>query len=311
MPCPNTFIIGAPKCGTTSLSNYLAQHPQVYFSNPKEPLYWADDFPMANNASYCPIKNFEDYLLLFKKANASHRIIAEGTTTYLYSKTAVKRILSTVPDAKFIVMLRNPIDLAYAWHGELVYNSTEDEPNFEIAWNLQKTRSQGNKIPRSCQVPEFLQYGLVGKLGSQVKRMLDLAPRTQCHFIFMDDLQKNMRQEFLNVTEFLGLEPDSRAKAERANSSKQMRFPFVAQLFFTPPQPLAPIAKGIRRHFHKLPSPLKTRLNNFFRPARSRNILNPTFRRHLEEYFEDDILLLASLLQRDLSSWNQQRSHEQ
>ena len=64
MKKPNLFIVGAPKCGTTALSEYLRQHPNVFMTNPKEPNFFADDMPKRYIA-----KTIDDYISLYSKSS--------------------------------------------------------------------------------------------------------------------------------------------------------------------------------------------------------------------------------------------------
>ena len=143
---PNFFIVGAPKRGTTSLSIYLGQHPNVFFCSPKEPYYFASDFPRHRVAD-----NLTDYLSLFSAATAEHLAIGEGSAAYMYSTDAIPRIIEFNRHAKLIVMLRNPIDIAHAMHSQALFDADEDEEDFRTAWNLQSERELGRKVPRTCR----------------------------------------------------------------------------------------------------------------------------------------------------------------
>jgi hypothetical protein len=81
---PNFFIIGAPKCGTTALSEYLRQHPNIFFSLPKELCYFGKDYPSCAR----PFKSDRQYLKFFRKASCEHLAIGEGSTRYLASKNS-------------------------------------------------------------------------------------------------------------------------------------------------------------------------------------------------------------------------------
>ena len=111
MKKPNFFIIGAPKCGTTSLANWLAEHPRVFFSDTKEPHFFCTD-------GYTGVKTLKQYEKLFEDAKPHHLAVGEGSTHYLFSKVAVPNILVYNPDARFIVCLRNPVDMAPSLHSE-------------------------------------------------------------------------------------------------------------------------------------------------------------------------------------------------
>src|SRR6185312_16840962 len=100
---PNFFIIGAPKCGTTALSEYLRRHPNIGFSEQKEPHYFNDDFSSRH------IYSLDEYMKCFASNSADKVAIGEASVFYLSSRSAVRNILQHMPDAKFIVMLRDPV----------------------------------------------------------------------------------------------------------------------------------------------------------------------------------------------------------
>ncbi len=138
MPKPNVFLIGAPKCGTSSLYTYLRGHPQIFMSYFKEPHYFCTDFPGLRR-----FPSEAEYLSLFEEATRRHSLIGEASSRYLYSVEAVAGIERFAKDARYIVMLRNPVDLVYSLHGQLVYQYTESERDFETAWRLQDLRLGG------------------------------------------------------------------------------------------------------------------------------------------------------------------------
>ena len=127
---PNFFIVGAPKCGTTALYEYLKTHPNIFLSTPKEPDFFCKDIP--EHFENFP-NTFEDYLSLFQSANDNHVAVGEATALYLYSRVAIKDIYQLYPDAKIIVLVRSPIDMAQSLHSQDVFNLIENEKNFEDA----------------------------------------------------------------------------------------------------------------------------------------------------------------------------------
>ncbi len=142
---PNFFIIGAPKSGTTALSEYLRAHPQVFFSEPKEVQYFAEDFKGRF------ITTEKDYLKLFRESNPhKHLAIGEGSAIYLFSDVAVPKILEFQPDAKFIVMLRNPVNLVQSFHLEMLDGGLENIVSFVADWNLENQRRLGKHISKFC-----------------------------------------------------------------------------------------------------------------------------------------------------------------
>ena len=136
---PDFFIVGAPKCGTTALCDYLNQHPQVYVSANKEPFYFGSDLPGHLDWTQ------QNYLALFEPAG--ERTCGEASVWYLYSKSAAQEIRTFNPEARIIIMLRNPVEMAYAMHNQGLYNLTEDIEDFDEAVKATERRSQGLDIP--------------------------------------------------------------------------------------------------------------------------------------------------------------------
>src|SRR5687767_7533385 len=129
-PRPNFFIVGAPKCGTTSLYNYL-----------KEPHYFCTDF-------YKPSGLTEDqYLELFAPAKSEKRI-GEGSTWYIYSEEARKGIKAFDPDARIIIMLRDPVAMMYSLHAQRLWLARENIQDFEEALDAESDRKEGRRLPR-------------------------------------------------------------------------------------------------------------------------------------------------------------------
>ena len=117
---PDFYVVGAPKCGTTSLHRYLRQHPGVFVPDVKEPNFFCSDFPSIQK-----YKSLEDYSMLFEPAQ-ENQLVGEASPWYLYSKTAIQNILDVQPDAKFIVMLRNPVDAVISYYRYMRYYLVED-----------------------------------------------------------------------------------------------------------------------------------------------------------------------------------------
>ena len=123
MKRPNFFIVGAPKCGTTALYQYLNEHPQIYMSDIKEPAY----FRQRSN-----FKTEADYLALFAGARDEIRL-GEATPSYLRSPEATEAIYRFDPDAKIIIMLRDPVSLMMSTYSQDRVMGREKSPTFAEA----------------------------------------------------------------------------------------------------------------------------------------------------------------------------------
>jgi hypothetical protein len=295
---PNFFIVGAPKAGTTAMSEYLRTHPNVYMSEPKEPGFFAQDIRVSPYA-----RNIIEYLALFNGASHEHLRVGEASVVYLCSKKALPAIWHFNPEAKIIVMLRRPIDLVYAWHGELIAGGLESIRDFENAWSLQGARSHGQQIPPSCVSPEILCYKRIGQLGSQVKALLEIFPRDQIHFILFDDFIADTRDEYQRLLHFLNLPMDSRLDFPCINENRRYKWQWLGQFprwirsYFA-----RPLSKLRRQSSFKGTGLLKL-IDYFNVEIEPRPPLRPEFRQYLQEQFHDEVMLLQELLGQQLSPW--------
>jgi len=294
-PRPNFFIVGAPKCGTTALSHYLRAHPQVLFSAWKEPHYFAVNLPR-----YRAMTRESDYLHLFSGAGPQHKALGEGSVYYLYSGEALARIKEFNPEAKIIAMLRNPIDLVYSLHAQLLYSYNENERDFARAWELQEERAHGRHLPKTCRDPKVLLYREVGKLGEQCERLLDIFPRTQVKFLLTEDFSARTAEVYLEVLEFLGVEPDGRRHFERVNESKSHRVRLLGKFTQRPPVSLVRFSRRCKQWLHIDRLGLLPRLRELNSRPYTRPALDDAFRARLAAAFRDDTLKLANLIGRNL-----------
>jgi len=131
----------------------------------------------------------EQYLHIFENATEKHLAVGEASTSYLHSREAVKNILAFNSSAKFIEMLRNPLDMALSWHSEMLWSQSEFITSFEEAWRVQDKRKEGQEeFCRNLPGIFRLQYESICKLGEQVNRLLQTVDRASVLFVVMDDL---------------------------------------------------------------------------------------------------------------------------
>lgn len=299
---PNLFIVGAPKSGTSALAAYLDEHPNVMISNPKEPFFWSTDYPKLRQRQR--LNNTDDYLKLFQDSTAEHQVIGEGSTNYLRSITAIPNILDFNPDAKFIAMLRNPVEVVHAFHSECLFAFIEQEEDFETAWRLQDVRAMGQQLPAGCLAHQFLQYASVASYYEQIHRLFQLVPRQQRKVILFDDFRDDTAIVYSEVQEFLGLPKFEKETFERVNAAHGHRSKLLANLILDPPAFLKPGVELLRQllrteNKNSLAAKLKAKL----RKPQKRKPLSEEFREELEYFFSDDVHKLQQLLNRDLSHW--------
>lgn len=225
MQLPNLFIVGAPKCGTTSMAYYLSQHPQVFVSKFKEPHYFNLDSP--NRFTFTR----EQYLKYFEDADSSYKYLTEASVWYLYSKCAIDEILKFNSDSKFIVMVRNPVDMYKSLHSQLLFSGNENQKSPLKAWELQENRRNKKDIPFACRDASLLQYEEVCKLGAQIERMLEKVSKEKVFFIVFDDLKKDPKKVYSDLQSFLGIENHSLEEFPVVNEKKEKRWPWLSNLF--------------------------------------------------------------------------------
>lgn len=288
MKKPNFFIIGAPKCGTTSLAAWLAQHPAVFMSEPKELDFFNTDVRQAYRDS---LQRYESF---FHDANETHVAVGEASTGYLRSRVAIRSIIEYSPSARFIVCVRNPVEMAVSWHGQAVFEAWETEKDFETAWKLQDMRRDGRRIPRRCYEPSNLFYGEVCKLGEQIERLLQQLSRDKLLVLTVDELRSNPGAVYDRILRFLNLPNDNRTEFPTLNVARtvptwlsvvtrrvsDLKRKFGVQVGFG-------VVNGLNRRLAR----------------RQKTSISDAMRKELVEYFRDDVRRLERLLDQDFSHW--------
>jgi len=184
---PNFFIVGAAKAGTTSLYHYLRQHPEVFLPSIKETFFFAGihkkDF-LGPGSFYgnSIVETWEDYLSLFQDAYGK-KAIGEVCVAYLYFKESALRIYQKVPNARIIIILRNPIDRAYSNYMHHVRDGIEDL-SFEEAIQVEDERKKQGYW-------WGFRYIDVGFYYEQVKRYFDIFGKEQVHVYLYEDFAKD------------------------------------------------------------------------------------------------------------------------
>lgn len=222
MKKPDFFIVGAPRCGTTSLYRYLGQHPQVYMAECKEPEYFATDLAFRR-----AIRDEEDYLALFSGARDGQRI-GEASTFYLFSKAAAKNIKEYMPQAKIIIMLRRPIEQMYSFHNMMLFISywegAEELVDFSEALAAEGPRKQGLLLPKGNTMPkECYLYREIARYAVQVRRYLEIFGRENVYTIIFDDLKTDAAQVYKHVCAFLDVDTDTEVDLARHNAVGRIR----------------------------------------------------------------------------------------
>src|SRR5215468_1961668 len=224
-PLRSAFVVGAPRCGTTFLAKAMARHPQICFSKPKETYFFVREPAAAR-----PDAMREFLRRHFHALEDSHAVVAEGSPSTLYDPALALRILALDPDARFVVSVRNPVEVAPSFHARMLYTTDEDVPDFATSWSLQEARARGEHIPRRCREPRMLQYRDVCRLAAPVEAFLVALGRERCHVVVFDDLAADPRKVYVALLEFLGLADDGRTAFARKNENRDVARPWLQTL---------------------------------------------------------------------------------
>lgn len=292
---PDFFIVGAPKCGTTAMNDYLRQHSQIFMPKVKDLTFFGQDLQFRR-----PRISYERYLSLFSEANEELRL-GETSVWYLYSKQAAEEIKAFSPAASIIVMLRNPVDMLYAQHSEFLHNCNEEIEHFEAALAAEEERKLGRCLPKKAHLVEGLFYRDTVKYAEQIGRYFEAFGRENVHVIIFDDFQRDTNSVFTETLAFLGVDTDFRPQFPRVNSNKVPRSRRLQKLIVAPPLLLK----------RSLDAILPSRLNGHFLPYlrrlntryAERPPLEPAIRKRLQLEFKSEVKRLSELLDRDLSHW--------
>jgi hypothetical protein len=280
---PNFFIAGAPRCGTTSMYAYLRQHPDIYGSVHKEPHFFGSDLSLLAGA----VREEDLYLQLFAGAGERRRV-GEASVWYLLSKRAPGEIRAFAPEAKIIILLRDPVQMAYSLYTLFSRSGNEDMPTFEEALAAEPERREGRRLPGGVYFPEGLLYAEVARHAAKVERYLEVFGRDNVHCVVFDDLVEDTAAAYRGTLEFLGVEPGFQADLDPRRAGERVRMMSVRQLRQVPPE--------VKRRMQ-----FKETENHA--SASRRPALDTALAARLRQLFAADVARLGAVLGRDLSGW--------
>lgn len=286
---PNFFIAGTPKSGTTSLFNYLDEHPEVFMCPEKEPNYFSYQDIVQQNLYYAEkgIGNRDEYEKLFKDVT-SEKAIGEASVSYLFYEKVPARIKTTVPDAKIIIILRNPVDRAFSHY---LMDTRLGYLNIAFEDIIYK------RVQHPLLDLYYQQFVELGFYFEQVKRYIDLFGEGQVKIFINDDLKEDISKVILSVYAFLNINsnlmPDFK---KQYNVYQKPRNIFISKLYSS---------KHLRNLARKIiPENLVDTVKNTLLIKGKKPKLSMETRKYLNGLFKDNILQTAGLIGRDLSHWS-------
>jgi hypothetical protein len=281
------FIVGAPKSGTTSLFHYLDEHPEIEMSSQKEPDYFSDK-DIQNRGMYYGknrIDTIEKYHDLFDDTNS--KLKGEGSVSYLFYNNVPAKIKEYNPNAKIIIMLRNPIERAFSHYLMdcrlgVVFNTFED-----IVFKQSKHKHASLF---------YQQYIKVSEYTAQIKRYLDCFSAENILVIDYEDFKEDslevINKTFLFLGVNKGVEPNVMKKYNIFTMPQNSLIRFIYS--FVP----------LRRFLNYImPSVVIFKIRSLLFTSNKKPVLEDGTRDFLTKHFKNDINALSILLRKDYSKW--------
>lgn len=294
---PHFLIIGAARAGTTALHGYLRQHPQIFMPTLKEPNFFSFEGETlackGPGADYInnSVTNQGKYLDLFARAPGG-AICGEASPLYLFSPKAPARIKRSIPKARLVVILRNPIDQAFSHFLYASKQAIETERNFTTALALENERLAAGWQP-------LFGYSDFPRYGDQLARYFDLFEKDQIFIRTYEDFQERPQQLFQELFQFIGaddkFQPDMTSRPNAGGVPKNR----ALQDFLMKSNPITR-AIGL-----VVPKRARLAIRDQIAAVNTKRELTmpPAAREILKDRLSDDIRALEKLIGKDLSNW--------
>lgn len=301
MALPDFLLVGAPKAGTTALHAGLAGHPELFLSTPKEPKFFlcGGRPPAAQNGpgDAHSVKEWvwdrAEYEQLFDPAPPG-TLRGESTPLYLADHVAHERMARLIPEAKLIVVVRDPVDRAYSNWSHLWSDGLEPVGDFLEACALEDER-----VARGWAA--FWRYKWQGRYGHHLAHLYACFPAEQVHVLRYRELVESPAHALDGICAHLGIERGVVDGIPDANVSSYIEPSRVNQAL------QSAVRNGARMGRHLPPRVWRSASQPLVWALKRRRLqrpaLSPDDRAELRAYFADDIDLLESLTGRCFGDW--------
>jgi len=284
------------------MSSYLAKHPDIFMAR-KEMHHFGADLRFGNQFYRRGIK---EYLAEFDGWNGQ-RTAGEASVWYLFSHQAAKEIKEFNPNARVIIMLREPLDMLYSLYFTFRWDGNEHLTTFEDALAAENERRSGKRVTRQTYFMQGLAYREAARYTDQVKAYFDAFGRERCHVILYEDFATDVSGVYSKTLDFLGV--DSRempANFEKVNANKSVRNQLVRAILHD--KMVRSAALAIRPWLPRRMFSAMQKFDAFVRKANARPHvrppLPPELLSRLKREFAPEVERLSSLLRHDLTHWS-------
>lgn len=298
---PDFLIIGAGKSGTTSLDNYLRQHPQIFVPPIKEPNFFGYELQAPETLSpgerehyKTSVTDLESYKALFAEAGED-QVKGETSNTYLYHETAPERIEYYNPDMKLIAIFRQPARRLWSRYLHLARDGRLPSGNFEDCLDPDSIWWKRNDL-----IPEGFYY-------KNVSKYYQLFPPGQIKVYLYDEFQKSGEAVLRDIFAFLGVDTKFRPNQEvRYNQSGVVKNKMLQNIIGNHGIVQNTAKKILGKGYQSLKENvfLQKMVNNIRNKNLKRPAMDPKIHHFLtQEVYREDILSLQGLIGKDLSHW--------
>lgn len=294
MRMPNFLVIGAAQSGTTSLYNYLNQHPDVYMCLVKETNFFTT-YDYEDTPKTFTSMDFDGYKTLFQDVS-QEKAIGEASPNYLYSSGSPELIASAIPDVKLIAILRNPVDRAYSNFMFLRLNGRESLEDFGSAIKAEEERIRSGRT-------YSMRYVDRGYYGLQLERYFKRFRRNQIRILIFEDFVRDPVGVMKDLWQFIGVDPgfvpDVKLQHNKTGLSRSKLFHSLLNkpsLFRQKVKSCMDVLLPNNEVIHKIVSSLKNM--NIKKPP-----LSVDQKKVLLNIYKEDIRITQDLIGQDLTRW--------
>jgi hypothetical protein len=302
MALPDFFVAGAPKAGTTAVHAALARHPSLYMSAVKEPKFFLTDGPPPTRGGPGDVQTYrehvwrrDDYEALFAPAPPG-TLRGESTPFYLYNRDAQRRIRALIPDARLIVILRDPVERAHSNWTHLWSAGLDPVDDFVLACAEEQRRIEAGWA-------DFWHYTALGRYGEQLEHLYTVFGREQVFVVRYGALVESPALVLDRICVFLGVPTGILTELPRENVTAHPQLSFrhrtvsKALRTSTAVSSVLPGAATVTGSLERI----------LQRDSPPRQPLTWEQRQTLLPRFEADVRLLQIITGEDFSGWLQPR----
>ena len=274
---PNFYVVGAAKCGTTSVWAYLKKHPEVFLPEIKEPSFFTKELPRPGLEDFVCTGNEEKYHRLYRRAKG-YRAIGDSSALYLWDPVSPGWIRDVCPHARIVILLRDPVERAYS-HYWMIARAEKNVPPFFEAIQLDSLGTVGG-----------------GLYFAQVRRYLETFGREQVGIFLFENLKKDPQGIMSAICSHIGVDPallDVRKNARVHNAGQAPRVKWLynaARAALSPRLRLRILPPSVHEWIRS-----STLLYKRYKPPKDERAS-----RYLQDIYEPDLCSLEELLGRKL-----------